>query len=92
MTKDELIATLADDAGFTKAQAKKAIDALTAMGAKSIASGNEFNLPGLVRLSPVAKPERPGRNPRTGETIMLRAKTVVKARVAAQLTNAANAT
>ncbi len=43
---------------------------------------NTYTLPGLGKLVLVNRKERLGRNPKTGETITIPAKTVVKFRVA----------
>ncbi len=43
---------------------------------------NTFTLPGIGKLVLVNRKERLGRNPKTGETITIPAKTVVKFRVA----------
>ena len=51
-------------------------------------SNGEFVLPGMVKLVKQNRQARMGRNPATGESIQIPAKTVVKARIAKQLKDA----
>ena len=75
MTKTKIVAGLADAAGVTKKQAAAALEALVSMAYKNAKDG--FMVPGLgkliVRKTP-ARPARKGRNPATGEEIMISAK------------------
>ncbi|MBN2199692.1 MAG: HU family DNA-binding protein [Candidatus Aminicenantes bacterium] len=80
MTKSQIIAGVADAAGITKKQADTAIEALVNMAYKNADEG--FTVPGLGKLVLVHRKERQGRNPATGETIMIPAKKAVKFRVA----------
>lgn len=80
MTKSQIIAGVADAASITKKQADTAIEALVNMAYKN--AGEGFTVPGLGKLVLVHRKERQGRNPATGETIMIPAKKAVKFRVA----------
>jgi len=79
-TKSQIIAQIAEDAGITKAQAKAALESL----AKQAYEGAEygFTIPGIGKLVKVDRKARTGRNPATGETIQIPAKTVLKFRIA----------
>ena len=79
-TKSQVIAAIADAAGISKKQAAAAMDALVAMAYKGAADG--FKIPGLGKLVKVQRNARVGRNPATGETIQIPAKTVLKFRIA----------
>jgi len=79
-TKTEIIAGMAEAAGMTKVQAKAALDALVCMAYKNAKDG--FTIPGLGKLVKVKRKARMGRNPATGETIKIPAKTVLKFRIA----------
>ncbi len=82
-TKTQVIAAIAEAAGVTKAQAKQAVEALVELaykGAKTTATG--FVIPGLGKLVKVKRAARMGRNPATGEAIKIKAKTVLKFRIA----------
>ena len=80
MTKTQIIAGIADAAGITKVQARAALEALVAMAYKGAKQG--FTVPGLGKLVIVKRKARMGRNPATGETIKIKAKTVLKFRLA----------
>ena len=79
-TKSEILAGIAEAAGITKKQAGEALDALVNMAYKGAKDG--FTIPGLGKLVLVNRKARKGRNPATGEEIMIPAKKVVKFRVA----------
>ena len=80
MTKSQSVATFAEKAGLTKADAAKVLDTLADVAVSS--AGDGFVLPGLGKLVLVDRKARMGRNPATGETIHIPAKKVVKFRVA----------
>ncbi|MCF7848548.1 MAG: HU family DNA-binding protein [Kiritimatiellales bacterium] len=79
-TKTQIIAKMAEDAGVSKVQAKTALESLVAQAYKGAKDG--FTVPGLGKLVKVKRKARMGRNPATGETIKIAAKTVVKFRIA----------
>jgi DNA-binding protein HU-beta len=82
MTKSELLAKLAEGTGLSKKDVSNLMDLLTTIGYKEVKSNGEFVLPGFGKLVKVKRDARMGRNPATGETIKIPAKTVVKFRVA----------
>lgn len=63
--------------GVSKADVKIVLDALSAEVAE-LASGAKLRFPGFGTFAAVTRPEREGRNPRTGETVHVPAKRVVK--------------
>ena len=79
-TKTQIIAQVADDVGLTKVQAKAAIESLVAQAYKGAKDG--FTVPGLGKLLKQRRKARMGRNPATGEAIKIKAKTVLKFRIA----------
>ncbi len=78
-TKSQIIAEIAEAAEINKKQSKSVLEALVAMAYKEAANG--FKLPGLGKLVVVDRKARMGRNPKTGETIQIPAKRVLKFRV-----------
>ena len=87
MSKSAVTATLAEQVeGVSKKQVAAIMAALTELAYKQ--AKNSFTIPGIGKLvlqNRPARPARPGRNPATGETIMIPAKPaskVVKFRVA----------
>ena len=79
-TKSQIIAGVAEAADISKKQAAAALEALAQMAYKGAKDG--FTVPGLGKLVKQRRKARMGRNPATGETISIPAKTVVKFRVA----------
>ena len=79
-TKTQIIAEVAAAADITKAQAKAALEALATMAYKGAKDG--FTIPGIGKLVKVRRKARMGRNPATGESIKIPAKTVLKFRIA----------
>ena len=80
MTKSQVMASVAEAAEISKKQAAAAVEALVALAYKNAKIG--FTLPGLGKLVLVNRKARMGRNPATGEAIKIKAKRVVKFRVA----------
>ncbi len=73
MNKSELIDAIADSAGLTKADAGRALDAATDSIAKALQQGNTVSLVGFGTFTVRHRAARSGRNPRTGETIQIKA-------------------
>jgi DNA-binding protein HU-beta len=82
MTKSQLLSSLADKTGISKKDVTSFIDTFVSMAYSEVKKNGEFTIPGLGKLVRVARQARMGRNPATGETIKIPAKTVVKFRVA----------
>ena len=90
MNKTDLINGMAENAGITKAAAKKALDSLLIDIEGSLQKGNRVSLVGFGSWSVSNRSARDGRNPRTGETIKIAAKNVVKFKAGAELSNSVN--
>lgn len=82
MTKSQMIATLADSAEMSKKQIAGLMDAMAEVVYKEVKKNGECIVPGFGKLVKVKRKARDGRNPATGETIKIPAKTVVKFRLA----------
>ncbi|MFZ6015736.1 MAG: HU family DNA-binding protein [Patescibacteria group bacterium] len=82
MTKSQMLSALAEKTGMAKKDVAMLLDELTEMSYKEVKKSGEFTLPGIGKLVKVNRKARTGRNPATGETIKIPAKTVVKFRVA----------
>jgi DNA-binding protein HU-beta len=83
MTKSQLLEKIAELGEISKKQAATLYDGLVELAYSEVQGGSgEFNLPGLGKLVKKNRAARQGRNPATGETIQIPAKTVVKFRVA----------
>lgn len=82
MTKSELLQALAEKLGKTRKEVSEMLETLVGMACAETKKSGEFTLPGLGKLVKKNRPARQGRNPATGETIQIPAKTVVKFRLA----------
>jgi DNA-binding protein HU-beta len=80
LTKSQIVAGLAEASEISKKQAVLVVEALASLAYKNAKNG--FTVPGLGKLVLVNRKARMGRNPATGETIKIKAKRVVKFRVA----------
>jgi DNA-binding protein HU-beta len=90
MTKAELVAAIAAQAGLNRDQAKGAVDAFIASVASSLKAGQEVRLPGFGSFVPVKRAAGVARNPKTGETVRTRASQTCRFRVGEALKNALN--
>lgn len=82
MTKSQLFGALAEKTGLAKKDVVAVLDGLVALAYSEAKSAGEFALPGLGKLVKKHRAARMGRNPATGESIQIAAKTVLKFRVA----------
>jgi DNA-binding protein HU-beta len=80
MTKAQLVAHLADKVGVSKKEIGAVLDELAAQSYSQAKNG--FTVPGIGKLILQQRKARMGRNPQTGEAIKIKAKKVVKFRVA----------
>lgn len=78
MNKGELINAMANDAGISKAQAGAALDSFVNNVTKALKKGDKATIVGFGTFSASKRAARTGRNPQTGETIQISAKTVAK--------------
>ena len=78
MTKAELIAIMAEDAGITKVAAAKALDAYVFSVGKELKKTGKLGIVGFGTFSVVKRKARTGRNPQTGATITIPAAKVPK--------------
>lgn len=90
MNKSDLIDVMAEDAGITKAAAKKAIDSFLGNVEGALKKGDRVSLVGFGSWSVSRRAARDGRNPQTGKTIRIAAKNVVKFKPGSGLQNSVN--
>jgi len=82
MSKSQLLANLSESTELSKKEVASVLDHITDLAYKEVKKSGEFTVPGIGKLVKVNRKERMGRNPATGESIKIPAKTVVKFRVA----------
>ena len=80
MTKSQVADHLAEKVGITKKLAAQFLEELASLAYKQ--AKNVFTLPGIGKLKLANRKARMGRNPQTGAPIQIKAKTVLKFRVA----------
>ena len=76
MNKSQLIDTIAAGADISKAAAGRALDAFTDAVTAALKDGDQVALVGFGTFSVRERSARSGRNPQTGETIKIPARTV----------------
>jgi DNA-binding protein HU-beta len=82
MTKAQLVTALAEKTGLSKKEVQGFFDVLTDMAYAEVKKTGEFVVPGFGKMVKAKRKAREGRNPATGESIKIPAKTVVKFRLA----------
>ena len=82
MSKAQLATELAEATGTNKKTAAQFLDSLCDIAYRETNNKGEFTIPGIGKLVKQHREARMARNPATGETIHVAAKTVVKFRVA----------
>ena len=90
MNKGELIDSIASQAGLTKADSARALDAVLDAITGTLMRGDKVTLPGFGTFSVSRRAARSGRNPQTGETIKIKARTVAKFKAGKNLSDAVN--
>lgn len=90
MNKAELIEAMASEAGLTKADTRKALDAFINTTTGALKKGDRISLIGFGSFSISERAARKGRNPRTGAEIQIKAKNVVRFKPGAGLSDAVN--
>ena len=77
LTKAEMAERLFDEVGLNKREAKEFVDAFFEVLREALQSGRQVKLSGFGNFQIRTKAPRPGRNPRTGEAIPIKARRVV---------------
>ena len=90
MSKTQVAAHLAERFGLNRRQAVEVLDEIASLATSETKKNGEFTIPGIGKLVKQQRKARTGRNPATGETIKIPAKTVVKFRVAKAAKDAVN--
>lgn len=78
MTRTQLVAAMAEEAGLTKKTAAAALKALSAVVVRELDQGGGVSIPDVLKITSRARPAREVRNPATGEMITREADRAVK--------------
>jgi nucleoid DNA-binding protein len=93
LTYGNQVKLVADMIGVTQIDVRAVLDAYAELAVSEVAKGHRFRVLSLVQVEPklrLAQKKRPGRNPRTGEEVMIPAKPAsvkIRARVLAAIKN-----
>jgi len=90
MNKTELIATIAEAADLSKADAGKALQGFMDAVTGTLSKGDKLSLIGFGTFSVTERSARSCRNPQTGKKMKIPAKTVAKFKPGKQLSEAVN--
>jgi DNA-binding protein HU-beta len=90
MNKQDLISSVADQSGLTKADANKAVEAVFEAITAALKKGDEVRLVGFGTFSVSQRKASTGRNPRTGETMAIKASSQPKFKAGKGLKDAVN--
>ena len=90
MTKAELIESIADAAGVSKADAERTVGAFFDTVVSETKKGEKVAWPGFGSFSTSERPARVGRNPQTGEPVDIKASTAMKFSASSTLKSALN--
>lgn len=77
LTKAELATMLFDKVGLNKREAKELVEVFFEEVRTALESGDSVKLSGFGNFQLRDKPQRPGRNPKTGEEMPITARRVV---------------
>jgi DNA-binding protein HU-beta len=81
MTQSEVLNHFAEKTGLKRTQVKEFFDELADLASNEVKNNGEFALPGFGKLVLSERKAREGRNPQTGDTIQIPAKTTLKFRI-----------
>lgn len=90
MNKMELVAAVAENADMTKKDAEKAVKALVEVITEELKKGEKVQLVGFGTFEVSERGAREGRNPHTGETMMIAASKAPKFKAGKALKDALN--
>lgn len=81
MSQSEIVNHFADKFELKRVVVKEVFDELAALAGSEVKKNGEFVLPGFGKIVLAHRKARMGRNPATGETIKIAAKTTLKFRI-----------
>lgn len=90
MNKAQLVNSLSEKTGLTKAKSNEVIDTLVSVISETLSNGEKVTLVGFGTFNTSQRDARKGRNPKTGETVDIPAKRVPKFKPGSELTKNVN--
>ena len=90
LTKVEIVESIKEQFGFTKNQSFETVETLLEIMKKTLESGEDILVSGFGKFRVKEKSERRGRNPATGDDLMLTPRRVVTFRCSGKLRDKVN--
>lgn len=90
MTKTDLVNYIAEETGFTKADAARALEAVIEGVTAGLKNEGKVTITGFLTLTAKQKAAREGRNPKTGETVKIPARVSASIKAGSKLKEALN--
>ena len=90
LTKASVIETVSTENGWTAKQSSEYVDLLIEIMKSTLTSGEDLLITGFGKFTVKEKRERKGRNPATGDDLILRPRKVVTFKCSGQLRNIIN--
>ena len=87
ITKNTLVEMLYNEVGLNKREAKEFIEMFFESLKKNLEDGNDIKISGFGNFRLREKNARPGRNPKTGEEVLIRERRVVTFKSGLKLKN-----
>ena len=85
LTKDQIVNSIASQIGFPKNHSSEILEALLEIIKKTLETGDDVLITGFGKFCAREKKERRGRNPSTGEDMMMKPRKVVTFRWSGKL-------
>ena len=85
MNKAQFVEAIALDANISKVEARRAVDAMIRVTVQALREGERLTLTGLGTFNVQQRPERVGRNPRTGAAVKIPPRKVIKFRPSVEI-------
>jgi len=89
VTKDDIVAQI-HEVGFTKKQSVDLVETLIEIIKGNLEKGEDVLVSGFGKFCVKAKKERRGRNPATGDDLLLRGRRVITSKCSGKLRNRIN--
>ena len=90
LTKADIIESIQNKLGFTKSKSTETLETLLEVMKKRLESGGDILISGFGKFCVKKKRERKGRNPATGDDMMLEPRRVVTFKCSGKLRNKIN--
>jgi integration host factor subunit alpha len=90
ITKADIVETISEENGYTKVRSFEVVETLLELIKSALESGEDVLVSGFGKFCVNEKKERMGRNPATGEAMMMEARKVATFRCSRQLRDKIN--